>query len=234
VHAPLRTPYLVFVALLLVSIVALVRTPETVEERLVKPAYRPQRISTDHGDRTGYIAATAAGFASFAVFGLFTSIAPGFVASTLHHPSRALAGTTVFAVFGGAALAQTLTSRLSARAKMVLGLVAQAAGVLALVAGMYATDLTAFLIGGVVAGIGAGVLFKAAVGTVVAMAAPAKRGEALAGLFLIAYLGLIVPAVGIGVATRSVTATTAMTWFTGVLLVVLAGVAALSRSRRSR
>ncbi|MCO5994938.1 MFS transporter [Actinoallomurus rhizosphaericola] len=234
VHAPLRTPYLVFIALLLVSIVALARTPETVEERLVKPAYRPQRISTDHGDRSGYIAATAAGFASFAVFGLFTSIAPGFVASALHHPSRALAGATVFAVFGAAALAQTLASRLSARAKMVLGLVAQAGGVLALVAGMYATDLAAFLIGGVVAGIGAGVLFKAAVGTVVAMAAPAKRGEALAGLFLISYLGLIIPAVGIGVATRSVTATTAMTWFTGVLLVVLAGVAALSRSHRSR
>lgn len=74
--APLRLPYLVFGALLLISIVAVALTPETVEKRPVRPAYRPQRVSADHGDPAGYLAAAAAGFASFAVFGLFTSLAP--------------------------------------------------------------------------------------------------------------------------------------------------------------
>ncbi|WP_430502538.1 MFS transporter [Micromonospora trifolii] len=229
VDAPLRTPYLVFAVLLAVSIVAVALTPETVEERLVKPPYRPQRISADHGDRAGYLAAAAAGFASFAVFGLFTSVAPGFVAGALHLPSRALAGAIVFAVFGGAAVAQTLTSRLAAPAKVRLGLLAQAVGVPVLLVGMHTASLSVFLVGGVVAGIGAGVLFKAAVGAVAAMAAPAQRGEALAGLFLIGYLGMILPSVGIGVATQAVTAGTAMNWFTGLLLVMLAGVAALFR-----
>ncbi|RAO19389.1 Monosaccharide-sensing protein [Micromonospora noduli] len=229
VDAPLRTPYLVFAVLLTVSIVAVALSPETVEERLVKPTYRPQRISADHGDRAGYLAAAAAGFASFAVFGLFTSVAPGFVAGALHLPSRALAGTIVFAVFGGAAVAQTLTSRLAAPAKVRLGLLAQAVGVPVLLVGMHTASLPVFLVGGVVAGIGAGVLFKAAVGAVAAMAAPAQRGEALAGLFLIGYLGMILPSVGIGVATQAVTAGTAMNWFTGLLLVMLAGVAALFR-----
>ncbi|MER7591771.1 MFS transporter [Micromonospora sp. NPDC127501] len=229
VDAPLRTPYLVFAVLLTVSIVAVALTPETVEERLVKPTYRPQRISADHGDRAGYLAAAAAGFASFAVFGLFTSVAPGFVAGALHLPSRALAGTIVFAVFGGAAVAQTLTSRLAAPAKVRLGLLAQAVGVPVLLTGMHTASLSVFLVGGVVAGIGAGVLFKAAVGAVAAMAAPAQRGEALAGLFLIGYLGMILPSVGIGVATQAVTAGTAMNWFTGLLLVMLAGVAMLFR-----
>ncbi|RAO01622.1 Monosaccharide-sensing protein [Micromonospora saelicesensis] len=229
VDAPLRTPYLVFAVLLAVSIVAVALTPETVEERLVKPTYRPQRISADHGDRAGYLAAAAAGFASFAVFGLFTSVAPGFVAGALHLPSRALAGTIVFAVFGGAAVAQTLTSRLAAPAKVRLGLLAQAVGVPVLLVGMHTASPSVFLVGGVVAGIGAGVLFKAAVGAVAAMAAPAQRGEALAGLFLIGYLGMILPSVSIGVATQAVTAGTAMNWFTGLLLVMLAGVAALFR-----
>ncbi|MEU8405688.1 MFS transporter [Micromonospora sp. NPDC048842] len=229
VDAPLRTPYLVFAVLLAVSIVAVALTPETVEERLVKPTYRPQRISADHGDRAGYLAAAAAGFASFAVFGLFTSVAPGFVAGALHLPSRALAGAIVFAVFGGAAVAQTLTSRLAAPAKVRLGLLAQAVGVPVLLVGMHTASLSVFLVGGMLAGIGAGVLFKAAVGAVAAMAAPAQRGEALAGLFLIGYLGMILPSVGIGVATQAVTAGTAMNWFTGLLLVMLAGVAALFR-----
>ncbi|MEU0546767.1 MFS transporter [Micromonospora sp. NPDC005979] len=229
VDAPLRTPYLVFAVLLAVSLVAVAATPETVLKRPVRPTYRPQRISTDHGDPAGYVAATAAGFASFAVFGLFTSVAPGFVAGALHLPSRALAGAVVFAVFGGAAVAQSLTTRLPAPAKVRLGLLAQAVGVPVVLVGMHTASLTAFLLGGVLAGVGAGVLFKASVGTVAAMAAPARRGEALAGLFLIAYLGMSLPALGIGIATRTVSTITAMNWFTGLLLVLLAGVTALFR-----
>ena len=231
VDGPLRTPYIVFAVLLVLSMIGVALVPETVAELPARPSYRPQRISADHGDRGRYIAAAAAGFASFAVFGLFTSVAPGFVAGTLGHPSRALGGLIVFAVFGGAAIAQTLTTRLSASAKMTLGIAAQAAGVIALVAGMHELNLATFLVGGIVAGIGAGVLFKAAVGTVVAMAAPAKRSEALAGLFLISYLGLSIPALGIGIATRTIDATTAMTWLGGILLVLLAGVAVLARGR---
>ncbi|RBQ20764.1 MFS transporter [Spongiactinospora rosea] len=231
VDAPLRTPYIVFAVLLALAIVAVTLTPETVEERMVRPAYRPQRVSADHGDRAGYIAATAAGFVSFSVFGLFTSVAPGFVAGALHQPSRAVAGGIVFVVFGAAAAAQTLTGRLGARAKMTAGLLATAAGMVVLVVGMHTAGLAAFLIGGAGAGIGAGMLFKAAVGAVAAMAAPARRGEALAGLFLISYVGLSLPAIGVGVATRFVPATTAMGWLTGVLVVLLAAVAVLSRRR---
>ncbi|MEH1168249.1 MFS transporter [Micromonospora sp. CPCC 205539] len=234
VDAPLRTSYVVFAVLLLASIVAVALTPETVEERFVKPTYRPQRISADHGDRVGFVAAAAGAFVSFAVFGLFTSVAPGFVAGTLHHTSRALAGVIVFAVFGGAAIAQTLTDALAAPMKVRLGLLAQAVGVPILLLGMHTASLAAFLVGGVVAGIGAGLLLKAAIGTVAAMAAPAKRGEALASLFFLGYLGLSAPAVGIGVATRAVTAVTAMTWFTGLLLVILGGVAVLFRRSNAR
>jgi MFS family permease len=225
--APLRLPYLLFGALLLISIVAVALTPETVEAKSV--AYRPQRVSTDHGDPAGYLAATAAGFASFAVFGLFTSLTPVFVGATLHHPSRALAGLIVFAVFGAAAAAQTLTSRLDARVRRTIGLLAQAAGVAVLALGMHTTNLAAYLLGGIAAGIGAGVLFKSAVADVAAMAEPGRRGEALAGLFLISYLGLALPVVGLGIATRYTTATTAITWFTGVLLALLATVVVLGR-----
>jgi hypothetical protein len=233
VTGPLRTPYLVFAVLLLVSIVAVMLTPETVEEKLVRPAYRPQRISADHGDRAGYIAAAAAGFASFAVFGLFTSVAPGFVRGALHHASPALAGLVVFAVFGSAAVAQTLTSRMRAGARLGIGLAGQALGLVVLVVGMHAANLAAFLVGGVIIGIGAGMLFKAAVGAVAAMAAPAKRGEALAGLFLISYVGLSLPALSIGIVARYATATAAMTWLAVVLLAILGAVATLSRRRTS-
>ncbi|MGW1797186.1 MFS transporter [Streptomyces sp. NPDC001984] len=229
--APLRLPYAVVGALLLMGIAAVALTPETVRRPQVRPAYRPQRVSADHGDRAGYIAAAAAGFASLAVFGLFTSLVPGFVGGTLHHPSRALSGLIVFSVFAAAAVAQTLSGRLGDRARRTTGLLAQAAGVIVLAVGVHTASLPVFLVAGIMAGVGAGVLFKSAVGSVAAMAAPARRGEALAGLFLASYLGLALLPVGLGVATRYTTMAAALTWFAVVVLALLASVAVLARRR---
>ncbi|WP_203136512.1 MFS transporter [Microbacterium sp. JZ31] len=233
VDAPLRTPYVVFIVLLTVSVVLVMLTPETVEEKLVHPVYRPQRLSTDHGERRHYVAAVAAGVASFAVFGVFTSVAPGFVGGALHQRSMVLAGVTVFAVFGSAAAGQSLTSRMRPTAKLALGLIAEAVGMVGLIIAMHTASVQGFLAAGVITGVGAGVLFKSAVGSVTALAAPDRRGEALAGLFLISYLGLSLPALGIGLAVRYVPVVTAMTWLTGVLLVVMLGVAVLSGERPS-
>ncbi|SEN92552.1 MFS transporter [Actinacidiphila rubida] len=222
--APLRLPYAVFAVLLLAAAAALAMTPETVTRPATRPAYRPQRVGAGRGE-PGYLAASAAGFTSLAVFGLFTSVVPGFVGGSLHHPSRALAGVVVFAVFGAAALAQIGTSRLGARTRWYLGLGAQAVGMAVLAAGMRLGSLPVFLGAGITAGVGAGVLFKSAVGHVAETAAPARRGEALAGLFLASYLGLALLPVGLGAASLAMSLTDATTWFTVVVLALLAAVA---------
>ncbi|MDF3299327.1 MFS transporter [Streptomyces tropicalis] len=231
--APLRLPYAVFGVLLLLGIGAVLLTPETVVRPAVRPRYRPQRVSADHGDRAGYVSAAAAGFASFAVFGLFTSLIPGFVDVTLHHPSRLLAGVVVCAVFGAAATAQVLSGRLTERARRTTGLLAQACGVTLLAVGVHTTSLPLVLLAGIGAGAGAGVLFKSAVASVAAMAAPERRGEALAGLFLVSYLGLALLPVGLGLATRFTGVPAALTWFAGVVLALL-GVVVLLGRRRTR
>lgn len=227
--APLRLPYLVFGGLPLLGLVAVSLTLETVNKRSAEPPYRPLRISAGDGNRAGYLAATVAGFASFAVFALFTSLAREFLSRTLHHPSHALAGLVVFAVFGAAAAAQPLTAMVSARARTSIGPLAQAGGVAILAIGMHTTNLATFLLGGIAAGIGAAVSFKSAIGAVAGTAQPAKRGETLAGLYLVSFLGMAVPAVGLGVATRHTTAITAMTFFAGVLIALLVAVGVLAR-----
>ncbi|XVU27179.1 MFS transporter [Actinoplanes sp. CA-054009] len=214
VASPLRTPYVVFLVLLVLSVVAVVAVPETVIAPAVKPKYRPQRVRMSGKS----LVAAAGAFTAFAVFGLFTSLAPGFVASGLHHPSRLLAGFIAFLVFAAGAAAQSGAGLLPAARRFPIGLAAQGAGLVVLAAGMLATSLWLFLIGGVIAGAGAGILFKSAVGRIAAAAPPAERGGALAGLFLVGYAGLTVPVLGLGIATLYVASTTAMLWFTGILL----------------
>jgi hypothetical protein len=85
-----------------------------------------------------------------------------------------------------------------------------------------------FLTGGLLAGAGAGVLFKGAVATTAGLAGPEHRAEALAALFLAAYVGLALPVLGLGLAHGHVADRTALGWF-AVALALLCTAAAPRR-----
>jgi MFS family permease len=233
VGAPLVVPYAVFAGLLLLAMVGLCCVPETVRPPAVRPPYRPQRLTFGQGDRATAVMAGASAFVGFAVFGLFTSLAPGFVGTSLHHPSRLLAGVVPFVAFGAAAVAQMAAGRLTDRSRMLTGIVVEAVGVVVVAVSMEAANLAAFLVGGGLAGAGAGVLFKSALAVYVGTAQPARRGEAASSLFLFAYLGLIIPVLGIGVSTLYLSAPSAMLLFSGALLVILGAIGAMALRRPS-
>jgi MFS family permease len=228
VSSPLRTPYEVFLVLLALSAVAVASVPETVTKPAERPGYRPQRPKVAGTDKIAYLVAAIGMFVPFAIFGLFTSLAPSFVAGTLHQSSRFLAGLVVFLVIGMGVTAQILSGLMSPRQRYVLGQIAPTVGLPLLVAGMFLPSLWVFLVGGMIAGAGGGILFKTAVSAVAQIAQPHERGEALAGIFLIGYIGLAAPALGMGLATRTVPATTAVVWFAGVILLLLAAIGILS------
>ncbi|MEV8213294.1 MFS transporter [Leifsonia sp. NPDC077715] len=198
--APLLLPYAVFLVLLAVAAVAVALVPETVERAEERPAYRPQRISLPAEARGAFSAAAVAAFAGFAVFGLFTSLAPSVLAGTLHQTSHLLAGAVPFAVFAASAVSQIVFARLSGRAQLVLALVLMLLGLGGLAAGVLLASLTVFVVSGVLAGAGVGLQFRSAIAAAASLAAPERRGEVLAAIFLIAYIGLALPVLLVGVA----------------------------------
>jgi MFS family permease len=59
-----------------------------------------------------------------------------------------------------------------------------------------------FLAGDVVVGAGCGLMFKGAIATVSEISREEHRAEALAGVFLAAYVGLAGPVIGLGALTQ--------------------------------
>ena len=90
--APLWLPYLVAEGLMLAGAIGLAAAPETVVRPDPRPRYRPQRVRVPAGQRPVFYAAGLAAAAAFALFGLFTSLVPGFSAGNLHQGSHALSG----------------------------------------------------------------------------------------------------------------------------------------------
>ena len=221
---PLHLSYYVVEGLMLVGLLGLALVPETVTRPDPRPAYRPQRVSVPAASRQAFWAAGATAAVMFSVFGLFTSLAPSFLAGTLHERSHALAGVTAFAVFGAAAVSQILLARVSLRRLLGLGIALLVAGLAAVTVAVWLPSLALLLAGGIVAGAGAGATFKGAVATVIGIAPEQARGEALAGLFLAAYLGLAVPVIGLGIATQYLSAPDALLIFVAALLAALAAV----------
>jgi MFS family permease len=222
--APLVLPYVAFGIALVVMALAVALSPETVRRPRPRPRpqYRPQRVAVPVAARPLFYAATLAGLASFAVFGVFTSLVPSFLAGTLHQSSHAIAGAVTFAAFAGGASAQILGARRSAATLLRWSIPTVTLGLALTAAAMWSNSLAMFVIGGVITGAGAGLVFKGSL-TVAASSAPAgSRAEVLAGFFLGAYVGLSVPVMGLGLATQYIPARDAMLAFAGFAAIAIA------------
>jgi MFS family permease len=199
---PLRLPYFAFGVALTILAIAVALSPETAQRPDPRPAWHPQQIAVPTGQRRLFFAATAAGLASFAVYGMFTSLVPSLLAGALHQSSHAVAGAVVFAAFAAGALAQILVSRNSIETTLRISPLLLLPGLALLVTAIWMPNLIMFTTAGVVTGAGAGLLFRAALVAAGSTAPPDSRAEVLAGYFLGAYAGLSVPVVGVGIASQ--------------------------------
>ena len=224
VSHPLTVPFLVFIGVLAVALLLVLSPPETRQPAQPRPAYRPQRVSVPAESRGQFLAAATAAAITFALFGLLTSLAPSFLSGTLRHSSRALAGATSFAVFAAAATAQVVAGAREPRALLARAVPAMFFGLVLLTLAVWLPQpsLGVFLAGVLVIGAGSGLMFKGAIGTVAALAGPDNRAEALAGVFLAAYLGLAGPVIGLGLLTQILTARSSLLVFAGLLAILLA------------
>ncbi|MFS0729107.1 MFS transporter [Curtobacterium sp. 1P10AnD] len=232
VGQPLMVPYVVFVVALTIAFVVVLAAPETVDRPAGPVSYRPQRLQAPEGKAAAFWAAGTGAFAALAVQGLFTSVAPTFLATTFHVTDRLAAGATTFGVFAASALSQLVFARLSQRAQIRLGVVLLVGGLAVLAVAAVLLQVAGFIGGGVVAGAGVGLLFRASIASAGALVGPEARGGVLAATFLIAYAGLTVPVVAVGAALLVLPTLVVLVGYV-VLVAVLAVVAGQRLAARS-
>jgi MFS family permease len=193
----LTLPYLVFIGLGAVALAGLWFVPET-GTLGTSAAEKPT------GARSARlpIPAAAGTLAAFSANGLFAGLAGLFLATTLHHPSHALSGATLFLVFSCGVLSQLMTAKLPAASVLALGMVSMLVGLVFLVVSVRLStpNLALFLISGALIGGGAGAVFKGTTGLVLGATAPENRLSMTSDLLIALYVGLSVPVVGAGIA----------------------------------
>jgi MFS family permease len=192
---------LVFEAYLVVLVMAglcLRFVPETVSTRR-RPTLRFAGLGIPQQGQSEFLAAAVAGFAAFALLGLFSSLVPGFIGGVLHQDSHAVQGAVVFLIFAVGAVTQVALSRFSSHRVVLAGLGLFLAALGLIVAALSQAAMGLFLAGTVVGGVAAGAIFLGSLATANRLAPPERRGHVVSTFFVACYAGLIIPVVGVGV-----------------------------------
>ena len=192
-----------YLAVLAVAGLCLLYIPETVRARR-RLTLRLVRLYVPGQRRGEFLAAALAGFSAFSLLGLFSALAPTFLGDVLHEHHPAVQGTVVFLMFGVGTLTQVLAVRLPSRRVMVSGLGLLLVALALITTALAQAALGLFLTGTVVAGAAVGGVFLGSLATANRLATPERRGQTIATYFVACYGGLIIPVVGVGVASAQI------------------------------
>ena len=200
---PLHLAYTVHLGLLALAVAAVAYAPETVS-RPTRPRLRLQRLTVPVEVRRVFLPAAIAGFAGFAVLGFFTATAPAFMKQVLGQSNLALIGLVAGSVFFASTLGQLVQGRLPAARRLPLGCAVVIVGATLVGLGIALATMGLFLGGALIAGLGQGIGFRAGLGAVAAASPVDQRGSVTSTFFVIAYVALSIPVVGIGLVSRSI------------------------------
>jgi MFS family permease len=197
---PTTLVFEVYLAVLAAAGLCLLLVPETVHPRR-RPALRFAGLGFPQEGRGEFTAAAAAGFSAFALLGLFSALAPTFLGTVLHQGSHAVQGGVVFLLLAVGTVTQLLLFRFSSRRVVLAGLGVFLAALALIVAALDEASLPLFLAGTVVGGVAVGAVFLGSLATANRLAPPEHRGQAISAYFTACYCGLIIPVVGVGIAS---------------------------------
>lgn len=228
VPGPTVTVFVLHAVLAALAAAGLLLVQETVA-RSGPVRLRPQRLALPGAARPAFLVAGPAGFLSLAVLGLFSSLGPGFVLTTLGNRSHLVAGVVAGAAFAAATVTQLALPRVPPLPGVRVGLVLMPLGLLLTVLGLAAPSLALLLVGAVVDGAAVGLAFRGSIALVSAAVPVERRAEVLTPVFVAAYAGLSVPVLGLGLATRSMSPVDAAWGFAAVLSVLCLLTLALAR-----
>ena len=198
---PMQIPYVVHLLLVAVAIFGVWNIPETAKlpERV---KVRPQRISLPPEVRGVFMPAAVAGFAGFVVVGFFAAVAPQLIRVVLDYRSGVVIGGIVFLLFVCSALGQIAQAHIATRWRQPAGCIGLLAGLLGVALCVPERSLVALLIGTALAGIGQGISLRAGLGELTEKSPPHRRAEVTSSFFVVLYVAISLPVIGLGMAVQ--------------------------------
>ena len=196
---PLRLPYVIDLALLLPAIagVAFAKDERGRDKSFASGRLRRQKLTVAPQARSAFVRAALAGACAFAVAGVINAVAPSFLGKNLHVRSLAASGVLVALFFASGIVGQLTLRKLETRSGLGLGCVALLAGLGALALSLGRSSTPLLFVAAALAGLGQGFVVGAGLADVNGKLGD-QRSETDSTYYLVLYLGLSLPVLGVG------------------------------------
>lgn len=222
VSRPLQVPFAIDLGLCGLALVALLLAREPPPGRTGQ--WRPTRFTVPAAVRPVFIPAAIAGFCGFAVFGLYGAVVPGFIVHQLHIASATVTGAVVFVLMIAAAVGQIVTRRMAAVAALQLGCALLIVGVVLVAVSVIFVTFLPLLIATPLIGVSQGLVIGAGLASINQLAPPDQRAEIASNYFVVLYIGLALPVIGVGLLALPWGSRNASLALAGAVIVTVAAV----------
>jgi MFS family permease len=197
--SPLQLSFIVHIVLAVLAGIAVLIVPETSQRT---GSIGVQRLSVPIEVRAVFVVASLAAFAGFAVTGLFTAVAPSFLSHVVGIDNHAVAGLIACSIFAASAVAQIAAGNLNPQRAVAIGCAILVAGMVILAVALQLSSLVGLITAAVVSGIGQGISFSRGLAAVAERTPADRRAEVSSTYFVVAYVAISLPVVGVGLAAR--------------------------------
>jgi MFS family permease len=196
---PLELSFVVHIVLVVLAVAAVLLAPETSPRT---GHLGVQRLSVPAEMRAVFVTAATAAFAGFAVTGLFSAVAPSFVSQVIGIENHAIAGVVAGSIFAASAVAQLSARRMPPPRAVAIGCAILVVAMAILAAALNFSSLTGLVVAAVVAGVGQGISFSRGLAAISELSPPDRRAEVSSTYFVVAYVAIALPVVGVGLAAQ--------------------------------
>lgn len=198
---PLRMPFIVYLAALLLTAILLAFASETVPrplDALMRISVRP-RAAVPPAIRAAFVAPAVTGFGAMALVAFFAALVPSVLANELHETSHAIAGAVFLELAAVVAIVIALTRSLSSRTAMLCSLGLMLPSVALIVAAQFQASVALMIAATALCGVAVGLGYRGSLQVVNQIAPEDRRGEVVSAYFICGFLGNALPVIGIGV-----------------------------------
>ncbi|MBE7194486.1 MAG: MFS transporter [Gordonia polyisoprenivorans] len=235
--APLHTIYWVEAALLILGVLVVATIPPYLGKSTTGPATARPALPTT--EPTSFLTAAAGTFLAWGVVALFLTIAPSLIADLTGDTHVLTAGIVAGVVLIASGIAQITLARLDTHRATIGGLVLLALGLAGLIGATFLAQPAAVIAAAIIAGVGHGLTFMAALRTTNALTENSdRRPRVLSSFYIATYGGVGIPVIGAGIVATATDTTFAVRIFAVVtiiaLVALLTAVTTIRRTQRAQ
>lgn len=229
--APTHTIYLALIAVLVLQAVGVARLiPAAPRRALTRSALAP-RVAVARTARPAFAATAPVMFAVWALAGFYAALGPALYVALTGSSSVWESALGLFVFASVASTSTIVLHRASGRALTITGAATMLAGLAVTVVAVEIDSVVLYFLASAVVGVGFGAGFQGPIRTLVPLASAEERPGLLSAVFIVAYVGMALPAVICGALVSGVASLTTVAIAVAAALAVLSAGALVATVR---